>query len=234
MTDIRIRKASARGGTRLDWLDSRHSFSFGGYMDPEHMGHADLRVINQDVVAPGRGFGRHGHRDMEILTYVLSGTLAHTDSLGNSAQIRPGEIQRMSAGTGIEHAEYNPSDAAPVEFLQIWILPDARGLAPSYEQVRIAEAAGPLTRIASPAGGAGQVRVHQDVTLLRGLLGPGETARFTQTQGRTIWLQMVRGRATLGHAGLEAGDGAAFAAAGGIDIVAGDGEAEFLLFDLRG
>ena len=234
MTDIRVRRSSARGGTRLDWLDSRHSFSFGGYLDPEHMGHSDLRVINQDVVAPGRGFGQHGHRDMEILTYVLSGTLAHTDSLGNSAQIRPGEIQRMSAGTGIVHAEYNPSDRAPVEFLQIWVLPDRPGLEPGYEQVRLAAGAGPLSTIASATGGEGQVRLHQDVALLRGVLAAGETAHFVQAQGRASWVQMVRGRVMLDHTELEAGDGAAFAATGGIDIVAGDAEAEFLLFDLRG
>ena len=164
---LTVRRASERGRSRTDWLESRHTFSFADYVDPRHMGFGPLRVINEDIVAPARGFGRHPHRDMEILSYVLDGSLEHADSMGNGSVIRPGDVQRMTAGTGVVHSERNASPSEPVHFLQIWIVPNARGLPPSYEQkeFRLAEHEGHLVTVAAPDGAAGAITLHQDTRL---------------------------------------------------------------------
>jgi redox-sensitive bicupin YhaK (pirin superfamily) len=194
----------------VSWLDSRHTFSFGEYYDPEQMGFRALRVINDDQVAPGGGFDTHPHRDMEIVTYVLDGALQHRDSLGNGSVIRPGEVQRMSAGTGIRHSEFNASRQEPVHLLQIWFLPAQRGTEPSYEQrplppgVRAA-----LTLIASPDGRDGSVTVHQDVAMYAAQLEPGMTVTHSLAPGRHAWVQLARGRGHLNEQPLVAGDGAA-------------------------
>jgi quercetin 2,3-dioxygenase len=226
-----LRASAARGHADFGWLDSRHSFSFGSYHDPAHMGFADLRVINQDVVAPGQGFGWHSHQDMEILSYVLRGGLAHQDSLGTAGVIRPGDIQRMSAGTGIRHAEMNASAAEPVEFLQIWILPERRGLEPSYEQVSLPLTPG-LLRIASRDGGAGEVRVAQDMALYRGRLESGEQSVFELGPKRAAWVQMIAGDVAVNGLALRAGDGAAIQAESVVTLEA-RAETELLLFDLK-
>jgi len=207
---IEIRPGDARGRTQVSWLDSRHTFSFGEYYDPEQMGFRALRVINDDQVAPGGGFDTHPHRDMEIVTYVLDGALQHRDSLGNGSVIRPGEVQRMSAGTGIRHSEFNASRQEPVHLLQIWFLPAQRGTEPSYEQrplppgVRAA-----LTLIASPDGRDGSVTVHQDVAMYAAQLEPGMTVTHSLAPGRHAWVQLARGRGHLNEQPLVAGDGAA-------------------------
>jgi len=207
---IEIRPGDARGRTQVSWLDSRHTFSFGEYYDPEQMGFRALRVINDDQVAPGGGFDTHPHRDMEIVTYVLDGALQHRDSLGNGSVIRPGEVQRMSAGTGIRHSEFNASRQEPVHLLQIWFLPAQRGTEPSYEQrplppgVRAA-----LTLIASPDGRDGSVTVHQDVAIYAAQLEPGMTVTHSLAPGRHAWVQLARGRGHLNEQPLVAGDGAA-------------------------
>jgi hypothetical protein len=208
---ITVRKANDRGSSRTDWLDSKHSFSFADYLDPAHMGFGKLRVINDDVVAPAHGFGRHPHRDMEIVSYVLGGALEHKDSMGNGTVIRPGDVQRMSAGTGVLHSEVNPSPAEPVRFLQIWIEPERRGLAPSYEQKTFETAArrGVLRLVASRDGRDGSVTVHQDVSLYSTLLGAGETAELALAAGRRAWVQVARGAVTLNGTRLGEGDGAA-------------------------
>jgi redox-sensitive bicupin YhaK (pirin superfamily) len=205
---LTIRPAAERGASRFDWLDSRHTFSFAGYRDPQHMGFRALRVINEDRVRPGRGFGTHHHDDMEIVTYVLSGALAHRDSLGNGSTIRPGEVQRMSAGTGIEHSEFNHSPDSDVHFLQIWILPERRGLPPSYEQraFPLDERVGELVLVASPDGRAGSVTVHQDVTLWAGRLRAGGRYTLELAPGRHGWIQVARGVVELDGAKLSAGD----------------------------
>ena len=228
-----IRPAAERGRTRLDWLDSRHSFSFGDYRDPGRMGFRALRVINEDRVEPGRGFDPHSHRDMEIVSYVLGGALEHRDSLGNGSQIRPGDVQRMSAGTGITHSEYNPSAAEPVHFLQIWLLPERGGLAPSYEQRHFApaELRGGLRLVASRDGREESVRVHQDVRIYAALLEPGERASHALAPGRHAWLQVARGRVALGDAALAAGDGAALSGEPAVELVAA-ASSEVLVFDL--
>jgi redox-sensitive bicupin YhaK (pirin superfamily) len=228
-----IRPAAERGRTRLDWLDSRHSFSFGDYRDPGRMGFRALRVINEDRVEPGRGFDPHSHRDMEIVSYVLGGALEHRDSLGNGSQIRPGDVQRMSAGTGITHSEYNPSAAEPVHFLQIWLLPERGGLAPSYEQRHFApaELRGGLRLVASRDGREESVRVHQDVRIYAALLEPGERASHALAPGRHAWLQVARGRVALGDAALAAGDGAALSGEPAVELVAAE-SSEVLVFDL--
>ena len=235
---ITIRPAGERGRTRLDWLDSRHTFSFGDYLDPDHMGFSVLRVINDDVVRPGGGFATHAHRDMEILTIVLDGGLAHRDSTGTSSVIRPGEVQRMSAGTGIKHSEYNASQEDPVHFLQIWVIPAVRGLEPAYEQKRFADDAlcGRLALVASPDGRDGSITVHQDVAVHRGLLDPARPAVHRFAPGRRAWLHVARGRLTLGGRDLSAGDGAAVQDEERLTIAAAAGQAsepaDLLLFDL--
>src|SRR5271166_5126043 len=197
---ISVRKSEDRGKADFGWLQSRHTFSFGHYYDPKHMGFGPLRVINEDRVAPGGGFPTHPHRDMEIISYVLEGALEHKDSMGTGSVIRPGDVQRMSAGTGVLHSEYNASPTAPVHFLQIWIQPEAARLPPSYEQKSFSpdERRGRLRVIAARDGRDGAVTVHQDVTLLAGLLEPGDIVRQPLAPGRHAWVQMVRGAVDLG------------------------------------
>jgi quercetin 2,3-dioxygenase len=230
---LTVRPNEARGRANFGWLDSRHSFSFGQYYDPDHMGFRDLRVINEDRVAPEGGFPPHNHRDMEIISYVLEGALEHKDSLGNGAAIRPGEVQRMSAGSGITHSEYNPSKDAPVHFLQIWILPESKNVAPGYEQRSYpsAERQGRLKLVGSRDGRDGSVTIHQDVALYAGLLGMGDRVKHVLAPGRHAWLQLVRGAGTANGQWLRAGDGAAISEESDIEIVA-DEPAEVLLFDL--
>jgi quercetin 2,3-dioxygenase len=230
---IVVRPAAERGRTELAWLDSRHTFSFGGYHDARHMGFRSLRVINDDRVIAGAGFGTHGHRDMEILSYVVSGALAHKDSLGTGSVIRPGELQRMSAGSGIMHSEFNDSRAQPVHFLQIWILPQSNGIAPGYEQKAFpaAERDNRWQLIADRTGAGGSITVHQDLRLFAADLGPGPGLQHAFAAGRHGWLQVVTGSATLDGRELAAGDGVAISAERGIALTTAS-RAELLLFDL--
>ena len=230
---ITIRPRDQRGRAQAGWLDSHHSFSFGHYYDPAHMGFRALRVINEDRVIPGAGFPTHGHQDMEIISYVLDGALAHKDSTGTAAVIRPGEVQRMSAGTGIRHSEFNASQQDPVHFLQIWIVPERAGLAPGYEQRAFgdAEKRGRLRLVASRDGREGSVTVHQDVDLYAALLGAGERVGFELRPGRHAWLQVARGQLRLNGDLLKAGDGAAIADVAQLELT-GETDAEVLLFDL--
>jgi quercetin 2,3-dioxygenase len=231
---ITVRRSEERGHADHGWLDTRHTFSFADYYDEEHMGFRALRVINEDRVQPAQGFGTHGHRDMEIVTYVLEGELAHRDSMGTGSTIRPGEVQRMSAGTGVRHSETNPSRERPVHFLQIWILPDRTGYAPGYHQKAFpdAERRGKLRLVASPDGAQGSVTVHQDARLYAALLGDGERVRHAIAQGRHAWVHVARGELTLNGEALHAGDGAAVSEEAALEIVGGAGLAEVLVFDL--
>ena len=231
---ITVRRSSARGATRLDWLDSRHTFSFGDYYDPDPMGVRFLRVINDDRVGPGAGFGTHGHRDMEILTYVLEGALEHRDSLGTGSVIRRGDLQRMSAGTGIRHSEFNPSPSEPVHFLQIWLLPERTGLRPGYEQQHFgdAEMRGRLRLIAARDGREGAVTIHQDVNLYATLLDTGQAVSHRVRDGRDAWVQVAAGGVTLNGQRLTAGDGALISGEPVLELV-GTEPAEVLLFDLN-
>lgn len=230
---LNIRKANERGHARLDWLESHHTFSFADYYDPRHMGFADLRVINDDVIAPGRGFGTHPHRDMEIITYVLEGALEHKDSMGNGSVMRPGDVQRMSAGTGVTHSEFNPSPDEPVHLLQIWLLPDRKGHAPGYEQKHFAsdEKRGQLRLIASQRGESGSVSLNQDVRVYAALVDGDETVAHTVGEGRVAWVQVARGSVDLNGHTLEAGDGASLTEAETLNFTNGD-QAELLLFDM--
>lgn len=230
---ITVRPAAARGQANFDWLDSRHTFSFGHYYDPQHMGFGPLRVINEDRVAPGGGFATHGHQNMEIVSYVLEGALEHKDSLGTGSVIRPGDVQKMSAGSGIRHSEYNASKTEPVHFLQIWIQPDRSNVAPSYAQQAFSreERQGRLRLVASPDGADGSIRLVQDARMYAALLAPGETATLALGAGRRAWVQVARGRVALGDVALGAGDGAAVTDESSITI-AGVEDAEVLLFDL--
>jgi redox-sensitive bicupin YhaK (pirin superfamily) len=233
---ITVRPAAERGHFDHGWLDTSHTFSFADYHDPRQMGFSVLRVINEDRVAPGQGFGTHGHRDMEILTYVLDGALAHKDSLGTGSQILPGELQRMTAGTGVTHSEFNASKSEPVHFLQIWILPERRGIAPGYEQKSFPaeERRETLRLVAAPeaeAKAAGALTVHQDARLFAALLGEGQSVVHRFNPGRNGWVQIARGRAAVGGKELAAGDGAAIEGESQIRIE-GRGDAEVLLFDL--
>ena len=230
---IAIRPAASRGRTQIGWLDSWHSFSFGEYYDPSNRGFRSLRVINDDRVASGQGFDTHPHRDMEIVTYVLSGALAHRDSLGTGSTIVPGDVQRMTAGTGIQHSEFNPSPTEPVHLLQIWLLPERRGLEPSYEQRNFpaAERSGQLRLIASHDGREGSVTVHQDVSLYATQLAAGQTMSHALAPGRFAWVQVARGGVTLNGQKLEAGDAAAIADETQLTLV-GTNDAEVLVFDL--
>src|SRR5688572_15928397 len=204
-----LRRGSERGHARHGWLDSFHSFSFADYHDPAHMGYGPLRVINEDRVQPGMGFGTHGHRDMEIISYVLEGELAHKDSMGNGSVIRPGDVQRLSAGTGISHSEHNASKARPVHFLQIWIVPDRRGHAPGYEQkpFPIEERRGRLRLVASPDGQDGSVTIHQDARVHVANLDGDERAELALAPGRHAWVQVARGSVELNGEPLATGDG---------------------------
>jgi len=230
---ITIRPAGERGGGDNGWLNTRHTFSFSDYYDPRHMGFRTLRVINEDRVAPGRGFGTHGHRDMEILSYVVSGALGHRDSTGNSEVLRPHEWQRMTAGTGVRHSEMNASKAEPVHFYQIWILPEAESLRPVYEQRPFApeEKAGKLRLVASRDAREGSLKIHQDVSVYNATLKAGETLKHRLSEGRHAWLQVVRGVVELNGNRLFAGDGAAVSEETSLTVSA-DEDAEIILFDL--
>ena len=230
---IDIRPAKQRGHADHGWLDTWHTFSFADYYDPRFMGFRALRVINEDIVAPGRGFPAHGHRDMEIITYVLQGSLQHRDSLGTGSIIRPGEVQRMSAGTGVRHSEANASASEPVHLLQIWIEPAQAGIEPGYEQKAFADAdrRGRLRLVASPDGAEGSVTIHQDARVYATLLGPGQPVVHALAPGRHAWLHVARGSLTLSGTRLAAGDGAAISAEDALTLV-GEPEAEALLFEL--
>jgi len=229
---IEIRPADARGRTQGSWLDSRHTFSFGEYYDPEHVGFRALRVINDDRVAAGGGFDTHPHRDMEIVTYVLDGALQHRDSLGTGSVIHPGEVQRMSAGTGIRHSEFNASRQEPVHLLQIWFLPAQRGIEPSYEQRPLPPGVrGTLTLIASPDGRDGSVTVHQDVALYAAQLEPGTTITHSLAPGRHAWVHLARGHGHLNEQALGAGDGAAVSDERQLTFRS-DAPSELIVFDL--
>lgn len=230
---LTIRRAADRGRSVNDWLDSRHTFSFAEYHDPRHVGFRTLRVLNDDRVAPGGGFGRHGHRDMEILSLVLEGGLRHADSMGNGSVIRPGEVQRMSAGTGVEHSEFNASETEPVHFLQIWILPARRGIAPGYEQRPFApeELRDRLRLVASPDGADGSVRIHQDAAVRLSRLSDGATVRHVPAAGRYVWVHVATGAASLNGTELREGDGAALSGEAAAELT-GIGGAQVLVFDL--
>ncbi len=229
-----VRRASERGRSHTDWLESRHTFSFADYVDPRHMGFGSLRVINEDVVAPARGFGRHPHRDMEILSYVIDGAIEHADSMGNGSVIRPGDVQRMSAGTGVLHSERNPSPSEPVHFLQIWIQPDQAGLPPGYEQKSFdaKEKHNVLRLIASRDGRDGSVTMHQDASLYATVLDAGAEATLALAPGRRAWVQIVRGEASLNGKALAIGDGAAAEQELQLRVVGSPGGTELLVFDL--
>jgi redox-sensitive bicupin YhaK (pirin superfamily) len=232
-TMIQVRPAEARGRTDWGWLDSRHTFSFGEYHDPAHMGFRALRVINDDRVKAGAGFGAHGHRDMEILSYVLEGALEHKDSSGGGGVIRPGEIQLMRAGTGVTHSEANHSASEPVHFLQIWIVPDARGLKPTYGQQAFDRdrAREELVLLASKGGGDGSLDIHQDVDLWVTRLDPGRGRAFEQRSGRHAWIHVARGSVSVNGTTLREGDGAAVSGERRLDFL-GQQAAEVLVFDL--
>jgi quercetin 2,3-dioxygenase len=230
---ITPRKSADRGRTKIDWLDSRHTFSFGDYYDPREMGFRTLRVINEDRVRPGAGFPTHPHRDMEIITYILEGALEHKDSLGTGSVIRPGEAQRMSAGTGITHSEFNHSKTEPVHFLQIWIVPAKPGIAPGYEQKTIddAKAHGDFAPVGTPEGRDQSVKIHQDAALSVTKLERGQTVATNLKRGRHGWVQVARGAVTVNGNALAEGDGAAISDEEKVTIVA-NAPAEVLYFDL--
>lgn len=230
---IAVRKGSDRGQADHGWLRSQHSFSFADYYDPEEMGWGPLRVINEDRVAPGQGFGTHGHRDMEIISYVLAGELQHKDSMGNGTVIRPGDVQRMSAGTGVRHSEFNPSPSVPVHFLQIWIEPATLGIEPSYEQKFFApeDKCGRLRLVASRDGRDGSVVVHRDADLYASVLGSGEMVVFALAADRLAYLHLIRGAVRVNGVKLETGDAAKIEAEGEL-MIAADEDSELLLFDL--
>jgi redox-sensitive bicupin YhaK (pirin superfamily) len=227
------RPAEERGRADFGWLDSRHTFSFGEYYDARYMGFRALRVINEDRVKPGYGFGTHPHRDMEIISYVLEGALAHKDSMGTGSVIRPGDVQRMSAGTGVLHSEMNPSPNEPVHFLQIWLMPDQRGIPPSYEEKRFdtLDKEGRLRLVAAPDARDGALAINQDVDLYAGVFKAGEGTKFELRPGRHAWLQVARGGVTLNGELLKQGDGAAVSDEPALDLKATE-DAELLVFDL--
>lgn len=228
------RPAAERGHVSMDWLESYHSFSFGSYHDPRHMGWSDLRVINDDRIAPNGGFATHGHENMEIVTYVTSGVLSHHDSLGNVETIKAGEVQRMSAGTGIRHSEFNASSTDTCTLLQIWILPSSRGLQPGYEQRLVKGGTDTaLQLLVAPDAGEGTLHINQDVRLYRGHMALGTSHVLPFDPRRKGWIQMVQGSIVVDDVVLEEGDGAALADMATLSLQA-TGDAEFLLFDLRG
>ena len=230
---LTIRPAAERGHANHGWLDSHHTFSFADYHDPKHMGFRGLRVINEDRVDPGQGFPTHAHRDMEILSYVLEGALEHKDSIGTGSVIKPGDVQRMSAGTGVRHSEYNASKTELVHFLQIWIEPGARGIAPGYEQKTFSadDKRGRLRLVASRDGREGSVTIHADAEVLATVLGAGASVKHTVRAGRHAWIHVARGRARIDGKELSAGDAAATSDAGEI-VLEGVADAELLVFDL--
>ncbi len=231
---ITVRPSEARGNTNFGWLNSKHTFSFGSYYDPNYMGLSHLRVINEDQVQPGRGFGSHSHRDMEIISYVLKGALEHRDSMGNGSIIEPGDIQRISAGTGISHSEFNASRTDPVHFLQIWMIPNQRGIKPSYEQKHFSasQKQGQLTLIASADGKDDSLKIHQDAALYVGLLNQGDRIKHSSHLDRSLWLQILKGSIQIKDQILEEGDGAAITEESSIEIMAKRHNTEVLLFDL--
>lgn len=228
-----IRQATDRGVTDLGWLDSRHTFSFGDYHDPRHHGFRALRVINDDKIAPGAGFGTHPHRDMEIATYVLSGQLQHRDSMGNGEVIRAGEWQAMTAGTGITHSEFNPSASEPVHLLQIWVFPDRKGLIPGYAQKVFPEVErlGKWRVALSRDGREGSLRIHQDAVVSQAAVRPGDRLVYDFTPGRSGWLQVATGAVSVNGLSLQAGDGLAIEGEPRIEVIGGQ-PGEVLLFDL--
>ena len=230
---IAVRRAADRGRSSFDWLDSRHTFSFAEYHDPRHMGFHDLRVINEDRVEPGRGFGTHGHRDMEILTYVIDGSLEHRDSMGNGSVIKPGDIQYMGAGTGITHSEFNASETESVHLYQIWMFPEKQGLKPRYDQKTFSEAEkrGKLRLLASPDGREGSVKIRQNNELYASVLAKGERVKHELQPERHAYVQVARGSLTLNGRKLDEGDGAAISGEGTVKLT-GEKDAEVLLFDL--
>lgn len=230
---LTVRKSQDRGYADHGWLHSHHSFSFAGYHDPEHMGFGNLRVINEDRIAAGMGFGTHGHRDMEIISYVLSGELAHKDSMGNIKGIPPGDVQRMSAGTGVQHSEFNHAEGQTTHFLQIWLLPDVQGIAPGYEQKAFtdAEKRGTLRRVASPDGAEGSVTVHADATIYAGLFDGGESATLALDPARKTYVHLVRGALQVNGQALSAGDAALIEKETALALAEGR-DAEVLVFDL--
>ncbi|HXP87291.1 MAG TPA: pirin family protein [Bryobacteraceae bacterium] len=232
---IQIRKSEERGHANHGWLDSHHTFSFADYYDPQHMGFRSLRVINEDRVTPGRGFGSHGHRDMEILSYVLEGSLAHKDNMGHQEVLGPNEIQRMSAGTGVMYSEFNPSSTEPVHFLQIWIEPATRGTPSSYEQIRFdpQEKQGKLRLLAAPEGGTGVARINQDAQVFVAELAKGDEIAYPLGSQRHAWLQVIRGTVTLNGTSLQKGDAAAVNREEKIALAGVSAEpSEVLLFNL--
>lgn len=230
---LTLRRSEDRGAADHGWLDTRHTFSFAGYYDPAHMGFRALRVINEDKVAPGRGFGTHGHRDMEIISYVLSGVLEHRDSMGNGSQIVPGDVQRMTAGTGVRHSEFNASESEPVHFLQIWIQPDTRGLKPSYTEWKPSpeQAEAKDVVVISPDGRDGSAKIHQDAVVRRLRLAAGDEVVHEVGGGRGVWVQLIRGALRANDQALSAGDGVCTEDAGSLRLAAGE-PVEALLFDL--
>jgi len=230
---ITIRKSADRGLAELDWLHSQHTFSFADYSDPEHMGFRTLRVINEDQIQPETGFGTHGHQDMEIISYILEGELAHKDNMGNGSVIRPGEIQRMSAGTGVLHSEHNPSTDTRNRFFQIWILPEKGGIEPGYEQNEIPEGArnGTLHLVGSRDGRGDSVTIHQDVELYASILSPGDKVTHEVAAGRGVWVQLASGAIEVNGTAMAAGDGVAITEESVLEISASE-TSEFLLFDL--
>jgi redox-sensitive bicupin YhaK (pirin superfamily) len=230
---LSLRRADERGYADHGWLKSFHSFSFAEYHDPDHMGFGPLRVINEDRVAAGMGFGTHGHRDMEIISYVLDGELAHKDSMGNGSVIRPGDVQRMSAGSGVMHSEFNHAKSQTTHFLQIWIQPNVRGIVPSYEEKRFeaADKRGRLRLIASPDGAAGSVTIHQDARVYAGLFDSDESAMLEVADGRRAYVHVARGSVTLNDTPLGAGDAAKLLGPQRLALTGGEG-AEVLVFDL--
>jgi redox-sensitive bicupin YhaK (pirin superfamily) len=234
---LTVRPAAQRGRTKIDWLDSRHTFSFGEYYDPANMGFRVLRVINDDRVAAGEGFPTHGHADMEIVSYVLSGGLEHKDSLGTGSVIRPGDVQRMTAGTGVRHSEKNASETDPVHFLQIWIMPEKKGLKPGYEQKSfgVGDKRGKLRLVGSRDGRDGSVTIHQDVDLYATVLAGGDAVTHEVKRGRKAWVQVARGAVSLNGLDLREGDGVAVEEPGALKLepkVSANDGAEVLLFDL--
>jgi len=230
---LQVRKASERGHFDHGWLNTYHTFSFADYMDPRHMGFRSLRVMNEDRVAAGQGFGMHGHRDMEIVTYVLGGALEHQDSMGNGEVLSPGEFQRMSAGTGIMHGEFNPSQSEPVHFYQIWLLPERRGLVPSYEQKRFSEdeRRNRLRLVASPDGAEGSLSVHQDARIYLASLVDGKSVEHVLDAGRHAWLQVLRGEVSVNAMSLGTSDGVAVSDERQLSVTA-HSDSEVMLFDL--
>jgi redox-sensitive bicupin YhaK (pirin superfamily) len=230
---IQIRRAAERGHFDHGWLDTYHTFSFADYHDPRHMGFRSLRVVNEDHVAPGQGFGTHSHRDMEIVSYVLEGALAHKDSMGNGSVIVPGDVQYMSAGTGVRHSEFNASKADTTHFVQIWILPDRNGCAPRYDQKRFEEKEklGRLRLVASPDGQDGSIALRRDVKLYASVLEPGQSVSLDLQNGRHAWVQVLRGKLGANGHELSAGDGLAVSSEPRVTLAAGE-KSELLLFDL--